>query len=163
MFSRLYVSMVEAGEASGTLDRVLDRLAVQIEKSTQIKRRVKGAMIYPIVVLCFAFLVLTGMLLFLVPVFSNIFAQLNGQLPMLTQSVVDASNLLRRYWFIIFPLIGASIFGDPPLEAHRAGPPHLGPPQAAHPDEDRRRRASRSRWRASRARSRRSSAPASTS
>src|SRR4051812_28232249 len=76
VFGRLYVAMIEAGEASGTLDRVLDRLAHQIEKATQIKRRVKGAMIYPIVVLCFAFLVLTGMLLFLVPVFSNIFAQL---------------------------------------------------------------------------------------
>ena len=58
VFDRLYVSMVEAGEASGTLDRVLDRLAIQIEKSMQIKRRVKGAMIYPIVVLCFALLAL---------------------------------------------------------------------------------------------------------
>ena len=111
VFGRLYVAMIEAGETSGTLDLVLDRLAVQIEKATQIKRRVKGAMIYPIVVLCFAFLVLTGMLLFLVPVFSKIFAQLNGQLPMLTQEVVNASNLLRHYWYIIFPLIGASVYG----------------------------------------------------
>ena len=111
VFGRLYVAMIEAGETSGTLDLVLDRLAVQIEKATQIKRRVKGAMIYPIVVLCFAFLVLTGMLLFLVPVFSKIFQQLNGQLPMLTQEVVNASNLLRNYWYIIFPLLGGSIYG----------------------------------------------------
>jgi type IV pilus assembly protein PilC len=111
VFSRLYVAMVEAGEASGTLDRVLDRVATQIEKETQIKRRVKGAMVYPIVVLCFASLVLTGLLLFIVPVFVKIFAQLNGQLPTLTQLVLHASNLLRGYWFIIFPLIGLSVWG----------------------------------------------------
>ena len=139
VFGRLYVAMIEAGEASGTLDRVLDRLAVQIEKSTQIKRRVKGAMIYPIVVLCFAFLVLTGMLLFLVPVFSKIFAQLNGQLPMLTQHVVDVSNLLRYYWFIIFPLIGASIFGLRRWKKTEQGRRVWDRAQAAHPDEDRRR------------------------
>jgi type IV pilus assembly protein PilC len=111
VFSRLYVSMVEAGEASGTLDLVLDRVAAQIEKETKIKRRVKGAMIYPTLVLAFASLVLTGMLLFLVPIFVDIFKQLHGQLPMLTQLVVNASNLLRHYWFIIFPLVGLSIWG----------------------------------------------------
>ena len=85
MFSRLYVSMVEAGEAAGILDIVLDRVAFQIEKQEQIRRRVKGAMIYPTLVLVFATLVLIGMLMFLVPIFVKIFAQLNGQLPMLTQ------------------------------------------------------------------------------
>src|ERR671936_2254934 len=111
VFSRLYVAMVEAGEASGTLDLVLDRVAVQIEKETKIKRRVKGAMIYPLLVLVFASLVLTGMLLFLVPIFVDIFKQLNGQLPTLTQMVVNASNLFRHYWFVIFPLVGLSIWG----------------------------------------------------
>jgi type IV pilus assembly protein PilC len=111
VFSKLYVSMIEAGEASGTLDLVLDRVAVQIEKETRIKRRVKGAMIYPTLVLCFASLVLTGMLLFLVPIFVDIFKQLNGQLPTLTQIVLKVSNTLRHYWFIIFPLIFGSIFG----------------------------------------------------
>ena len=111
VFSRLYIAMVEAGEASGTLDIVLDRVAVQIEKETQIKRRVKGAMIYPTLVLGFATLVLTGMLMFLVPIFVKIFSDLGGNLPTLTQYVVNASNLLRHYWFVIFPLIGGSIFG----------------------------------------------------
>jgi type IV pilus assembly protein PilC len=111
VFDRLYVSMVEAGEASGMLDRVLDRLAVQIEKTMQIKRRVKGAMIYPIVVMCFATLALFGMLIFLVPVFVKIFAQLNGQLPTLTQMVVDVSDILRGYWYIIFPLMVGAFFG----------------------------------------------------
>ena len=110
VFSRLFVSMVEAGEAAGVLDQVLDRVAFQIEKETQIKRRVKGAMLYPIMVLAFASLVLTGMLLFLVPVFENIFKDLGGELPTLTKMVVGASDLLRERWYIIFPaLIGAFV------------------------------------------------------
>jgi type IV pilus assembly protein PilC len=111
IFSRLYVSMVEAGEAAGILDQVLDRVAFQIEKDTKIKRRIKGAMIYPTMVLIFAFLVLTGMLLFLVPIFVKIFAQLGGQLPTLTQWVVGASNVLRHDWFIIFPALGLMAWG----------------------------------------------------
>src|SRR5437870_13729290 len=94
VFSRLYIAMVEAGEAAGILDTVLDRVAFQIEKETQIRRRVKGAMIYPTVVMVFATLVLIGMLLFLVPVFVKIFAELGGQLPKLTQIVVGVSNAL---------------------------------------------------------------------
>jgi type IV pilus assembly protein PilC len=111
IFSRLYVAMMEAGEASGTLDLVLDRVAVQIEKDTAIRRRVKSAMVYPTVVLAFACLVLSGLLLFIVPVFTKIFQQLNGQLPTLTQWIVNASNLLRHGWYIIFPLIGFCVWG----------------------------------------------------
>src|SRR5213080_3125766 len=111
IFSRLYVAMVEAGEAAGILDTVLDRVAFQIEKETQIKRRVKGAMIYPTMVMIFATLVLIGMLLFLVPVFVKIFKQLGGQLPTLTQYVVGASNQLRQHWYIIFPAMFASVWG----------------------------------------------------
>ena len=111
VFDRLYVSMVEAGEAAGILDSVLDRVAVQIEKEMKIKRRVKGAMVYPLVVLTFAVLVLIGMLLFLVPVFQGIFADLGGDLPFLTKIVVAASDLVRGYWFILFPLMGGSVYG----------------------------------------------------
>jgi type IV pilus assembly protein PilC len=111
VFNRLYVSMVEAGEAAGALDNVLDRVATQIEKEQKIKRRVKGAMIYPTVVLCFATLVLCGMLMFLVPVFVKIFDQLGGELPKLTQYVLFFSNALRSYWFIIFPAWGLIIWG----------------------------------------------------
>jgi type IV pilus assembly protein PilC len=103
VFSRLYVSMVEAGEAAGILDIVLDRVAFQIEKQEAIRRRVKGAMIYPTMVLIFATLVLIGMLMFLVPVFVKIFSQLGGQLPTLTRYVVMVSNVIRGYWFIIIP------------------------------------------------------------
>jgi type IV pilus assembly protein PilC len=111
VFNRLYVSMVETGEAAGILDRVLDRVAFQIEKEARIKRRVKGAMLYPTIVLSFASIVLAGMLMFLVPVFTKIFTQLNGQLPTLTKFVVGASDGLRSYWFIIFPVVGGIIFG----------------------------------------------------
>src|ERR671937_1552583 len=111
VFDRLYVSMVEAGEAAGILETVLDRVAYQIEKATQLKRRVKGAMMYPTMVLIFATLVLIGLLMFLVPVFVKIFATLNGKLPTLTQYVVTASNFLRNDWYIIFPVVFASIYG----------------------------------------------------
>jgi type IV pilus assembly protein PilC len=110
-FNRLYVSMVEAGEAAGVLDTVLDRVATQIEKEQKIKRRVKGAMMYPIVVLSFATLVLAGMLMFLVPVFTKIFDSLGGDLPTLTQFVVTLSDAQRQYWFIIFPSIAAAAWG----------------------------------------------------
>jgi type IV pilus assembly protein PilC len=111
VFSRLYVSMVTAGEAAGILDQVLDRVAFQIERETAIKRRVKGAMMYPTMVLIFATLVLIGMLLFLVPVFTGIFSDLGGGLPTLTQYVVNCSDFLKARWYILFPGFGASIFG----------------------------------------------------
>jgi len=111
VFSRLYVAMVEAGEAAGILDIVLDRVAFQIEKQEAIRRRVKSAMVYPTMVLIFATLVLIGMLMFLVPIFVKIFAQLHGQLPTLTQYVLHASNLLRHDWFIIFPVMAGLLFG----------------------------------------------------
>jgi type IV pilus assembly protein PilC len=111
VFSRLYVAMVEAGEAAGILDTVLDRVAFQIEKETAIKRRVKGAMIYPTMVLIFATLVLIGMLMFLVPVFVKIFQDLGGELPTLTQWVVNVSNFLRSKYYIVFPALAAVFFG----------------------------------------------------
>ncbi len=106
VFTRLYISMVEAGEAAGILDIVLDRVAFQIEKQEAIRRRIKGAMVYPTMVLIFATLVLVGMLMFLVPVFVNIFGQLGGQLPTLTQYVVTVSDLLKNkpYVLLIIPL-----------------------------------------------------------
>jgi type IV pilus assembly protein PilC len=110
VFSNLYIAMVEAGEAAGILDIVLDRVAHQIEKELKIKRRVKGAMVYPLTVLSFAFLVLTGLLMFLVPIFVQIFEDLGGDLPTLTKLVVKASDIIRGYWFIVFPAIALTIW-----------------------------------------------------
>jgi len=110
VFNRLFVAMVAAGESSGTLDIVLDRVATQIEKETKIKRRVKSAMVYPAVVITFATLVLIFMLMFIVPVFQKVFDQLNGQLPTPTLIIIALSNALRGYWFVIFPTIGLIIY-----------------------------------------------------
>jgi type IV pilus assembly protein PilC len=111
VFNRLFVAMVEAGESSGTLDVVLDRVAIQIEKETQIKRRVKSAMVYPALVMSFAVLVLMFMLLFIVPVFQNVFSQLHGSLPTPTRIIMGLSNGLRHWWFLIFPMIIGMVFG----------------------------------------------------
>jgi len=105
VFSRLFVSMIEAGEAAGILDQVLDRMAFQIERETKLKSRVKGAMMYPMMVMIFATLVLTGMLLFLVPFFTKIFATLGGKLPTLTLYVVALSNFIKADWWLII-LVG---------------------------------------------------------
>ena len=111
VFVRLFVSMVEAGEAAGILDQVLDRMAFQIERETKLKSRVKGAMMYPIMVLIFATLVLTGMLLFLVPFFTKVFLTLGGKLPTLTQWVVNASNFIRSDWYLIIAFGIGATFG----------------------------------------------------
>lgn len=111
VFDTLFVSMVEAGEAAGVLDTVLDRVAIQIEKTQQIKRRVKSAMVYPILVLCFATIVLIGMLMFIVPIFVKMIQQNGAKLPALTQYVMNASNLVRAWWFVIFPILGLAIWG----------------------------------------------------
>src|SRR4051794_12942382 len=111
VFDRLFVAMIEAGESSGTLDSVLDRIATQIEKESALRRRVKSAMVYPLVVITFATLVLIFMLMFIVPVFQKVFVDLGGSLPAPTQFLINLSKLLRGYWFIIFPAIGGIIYG----------------------------------------------------
>ena len=111
IFTRLFVAMVESGEAAGILDQVLDRMAYQIERETKLKSRVKGAMMYPTMVLVFATLVLTGMLLFLVPFFSKVFLTLGGKLPMLTQWVVNASNFIKSDWYLLIAVAAGSYFG----------------------------------------------------
>src|ERR1051325_7378631 len=111
VFTRLFVSMVEAGEAAGILDQVLDRMAFQIERETKLKRRVKGAMMYPTMVLIFATLVLTGMLLFLVPFFTKVFATLGGKLPTLTLYVVHVSDFIKHDWWLIIIVGSGSAYG----------------------------------------------------
>jgi type IV pilus assembly protein PilC len=123
VFNELYVSMVQAGEASGMLDSVLDRVAEQIEKETKLKRRVKGAMVYPTVVFTFASLVLVAMLMFIVPIFARIFTSLNGQLPLLTRIVLQASGVLRHQWYIVFPLIAGLIWGGLRYKNSESGRP----------------------------------------
>jgi type IV pilus assembly protein PilC len=103
VFSRLYVSMVRAGELGGILDEVLNRLAAQLEKEDSIRRAVKSAMVYPILIGSFAILVLFGMVLFLIPIFAGMYKELgDAQLPLLTRIMVAFSDLLRSWWGLLF-------------------------------------------------------------
>jgi len=112
VFSRLYVSMVRAGEVGGILDEVLNRLATQLEKDDSIRRAVKSAMVYPIMIGSFAIIVLMGMVMFLIPIFAGMYKELgNAKLPTLTQYMITFSDIVRGYWFIVFPAIIALIWG----------------------------------------------------
>ena len=109
-FDRLYIAMVKAGEASGALDATLLRLATQLEKQDSLRRSIKSAMTYPILIACFAIMVMIGMLLFIIPIFANMYKDLGGQLPSLTRMMMGVSNMLKGYWFIIFPVILLTIW-----------------------------------------------------
>jgi type IV pilus assembly protein PilC len=94
IFSELYVNMVAAGEAGGILDTILNRLAAYIEKAMKLKKKVKGAMVYPAVVTSIAVLVIAVIMIFVVPTFSKMFAQLGGTLPLPTRIVITLSNFI---------------------------------------------------------------------
>jgi type IV pilus assembly protein PilC len=108
VFSPLYVAMVRAGETGGVLEASLDRISDQLEKDDQLRRQVKGAMMYPIVVLSFALCVLIGLIAFIVPVFVKVFADFGGDLPLITKVTVQASNVVTGLWYL---LIAAAIGG----------------------------------------------------
>lgn len=94
IFSELYVNMVAAGEAGGILDTILNRLAAYIEKAMRLKKKVKGAMVYPAVVTSIAVLVIAVIMVFVVPTFAKMFAQLGGTLPLPTRIVINMSNFI---------------------------------------------------------------------
>ena len=109
-FDRLYVSMVKAGETSGALDATLMRLATQLEKQDSLRRTIKSAMTYPILIGAFAIMVMIGMLLFIIPIFANMYDDLGGRLPTLTRIMMGISDMLKSYWFIVFPAIALFIW-----------------------------------------------------
>ena len=114
VFSRLYVSMVRAGELGGILDEVLNRLATQLEKEDSIRRAVKSAMVYPVLIGSFAVIVLIGMVLFLIPIFAGMYKDLgNAQLPFLTRIMMSISNAALNFpWnILILAAIIAGIYG----------------------------------------------------
>ncbi|MHC4983328.1 MAG: type II secretion system F family protein [Planctomycetota bacterium] len=107
-FDRLYVNMVRAGELGGVLDVILQRLADFMEKSQALKRKVIGAMIYPAAVITFAIVIVTGLLMFVVPKFKEIFENMDAKLPPLTQALIDFSIWVKRGGFAVilgFPLV----------------------------------------------------------
>ncbi len=105
-FDRLYVNMVKAGEAGGALEVILQRLAEFKEKAQALKRRITGAMIYPIVVILVAVTILTFIMVFIIPKFEKIFKDFNMQLPTLTLMLMSTSRWFAQYWYSLplFPL-----------------------------------------------------------
>src|SRR5882672_10213032 len=110
-FNRLFVAMVRAGEAGGVLDSVLARLATTIEKQVELNRKVKSAMTYPAVVSCLVLVMVSAMLLFVIPMFQNIFGELGGTLPAPTLILIKISAFVRQFWWVV--LLGgiASVWG----------------------------------------------------
>jgi len=101
-FDELFVQLVRAGEIGGILDTILQRLGAYIEKNEKLARRVKGAMVYPAIVLTVAIGVVAVLLVFVVPTFEKMFKDMGGALPGPTQFLVDVSNALRSSWYIYF-------------------------------------------------------------
>lgn len=111
VFDRFFVNMVKAGEESGNIDQILNRLAIYIEKAAKIRGQVKGALVYPIAILVVAGVVVAGLLVFVIPKFESLFANSGQELPGLTQMVVDLSKTFISYWWAILGGIGGGIFG----------------------------------------------------
>ena len=110
-FSDLYVNMVAAGEAGGILDTILQRLATFLEKNDALVRKVKGAMVYPAVIMSVAVIAIAVLLIFVIPVFQEMFASVNLELPLPTRIVIGLSAFLIGYWYLILAAIGGVFFG----------------------------------------------------
>jgi type IV pilus assembly protein PilC len=123
IFNQLYVAMVRAGELGGVLEDALKRVADQLEADDSLRRKVKGAMMYPAVIITFAFIVMIALITFLVPVFEGIFKDFGGQLPKITQVTVTASHFVRHQWYILIALIVGSVVGFRKWKASEWGRP----------------------------------------
>ena len=108
-FDRLYVNMIKAGEAGGALEVILRRLAEFQERSQSLKRKIKAAMVYPVVVIAVAVGILTFIMIRIVPTFVKIFEDFDSELPKMTQVLISISHYSVRYWFLI-PLIPVGLW-----------------------------------------------------
>jgi type IV pilus assembly protein PilC len=108
VFNRLFVAMVKAGEVGGVLDSVLMQLASIIEKQVELKRKIKSAMTYPVAVLALVLLIVTAMLVFIVPTFETLYADLGGTLPLPTRLLLGVSGLVTGY--LPFIVVGEVLF-----------------------------------------------------
>ncbi len=114
VFDDVYVNMVRAGEAAGILDDILKRLAMQQEKNATIRKKIKSAMTYPMVLVGITIIAFFGLMLFVVPQIGDIIKDLGGpdaELPMLTQIMLGISDFIISYWFIVLPVIFGIGFG----------------------------------------------------
>ena len=106
IFSRLYTSMVKAGESGGLLAEILDRLACFLESASRLKKKIKSAMTYPVIVICIALAITTFLIVKVVPVFGDIFKDFGANLPAPTQFLLDLSAMIRGNWYF---LVGGGI------------------------------------------------------
>jgi type IV pilus assembly protein PilC len=109
-FDALYCNLVEAGEAAGILETLLDRLATYQEKTMAIKNKIKSALVYPVAVLVVAFVVLTVIMIFVIPAFEDVFKSFGADLPAPTLVVIALSKFFVSYWWAIFGIIGGSVY-----------------------------------------------------
>lgn len=109
IFDDLYVNMVEAGEAGGILNTILNRIALFIEKANRLKKKVKGAMIYPCAIIGVAVIVVAVLMIFVIPVFAELYGGMGQALPMPTQLCIDISNWFVAYWYLLVAA-GVGIF-----------------------------------------------------
>ena len=109
-FDALYCNLVEAGEAGGILETLLDRLAVYQEKTLAIKSKIKSALIYPVAVITVAFIVLTVIMIFVIPAFEDVFKSFGADLPAPTLVVMAMSKFFVAYWYLIFLIVGGGLY-----------------------------------------------------
>ena len=110
VFDNVYLALVSAGEASGTLDEALRRVAAQQEKDAAMMSKIKGALTYPIIVLLVIVAVLGFMLVAVVPQVKNLYKDLNKELPLLTKILVDTADFFINYWWIVIMVIGIGVY-----------------------------------------------------
>ena len=109
-FDNLYCNLVEAGEAAGILEQLLDRLAVYMEKTEAIKSKIKSALMYPTAVVVVAFVVVTIIMIFVIPAFKSVFTSFGADLPAPTLLVIAISEFFVKYWWLIFGTIGGGAY-----------------------------------------------------
>ncbi|MFH0777260.1 MAG: type II secretion system F family protein [Candidatus Eisenbacteria bacterium] len=111
-FDKLYVNMIKAGEAGGVLDTILQRLAQFLEKAQALKRKIIGAAIYPVAVMTVAVGIVAGIMVFVIPSFKKVFADLGHTLPAATSILLDLSEMIAAFWYLIpaFPLLCLTVF-----------------------------------------------------
>ncbi len=111
VFNDIYVNLIQAGEAGGLLSEILERLAAEQEASARLKRKVKSALMYPMIVSCVALVISLFLVLKVVPQFADIFKDLGGQLPAPTRILIQISNALQRYLLYVVVLVSAAVYG----------------------------------------------------
>ncbi len=125
VFDGLYVHMVEAGEMGGILDTILERLAAYIEKNAKVMAKIKGAMVYPLVVITVSCIAISILLIFVIPVFAEMFSSMGAALPGPTQSVLWASQFLVGYWWAILMVMFGTVTGLKQYHKTDLGEKHL--------------------------------------